>query len=89
MANLRVWEWLKEMTSDPKETNVLIQDVDSESMKYIKTERDDPSRTAQQRQLLLPVSKLDLKSVLRSTGTSMDIFARRVGVGLSPTEKLF
>ena len=35
-ANLRVLEWLNEMTSDPKEISVTIQDVDRESMKYIK-----------------------------------------------------
>ena len=28
---------------DPKETNVTIQDVDRESMKFTKTEREDPS----------------------------------------------
>ena len=43
LPNLRVMEWLNEMTSDPKETSVTIQDVDRESMKYRKTERDDPS----------------------------------------------
>ena len=43
LRNLRVFEWLNEMTSDPKETSVTIQDVDRESMKYRKTEREDPS----------------------------------------------
>ena len=43
MTNLRVLEWLKEMTSYPKETSVRIQDVDRESMKYRKTERENPS----------------------------------------------
>ena len=43
LTNLRVLGWLNEMTSDPKDTSVTIQDVDRESMKYIKTERDDPS----------------------------------------------
>ena len=38
LTNLRVLEWLNEMTSDPKETSVTIQDVDRESAKYIKTE---------------------------------------------------
>ena len=36
LTNLRVSEWLKEMTSDPKETSVTIQDIDRESMKYKK-----------------------------------------------------
>ena len=43
LTNLRVLEWLIEMTSDPKETSVTIQDVDRESMKHMKTEREDPS----------------------------------------------
>ena len=38
LKNLRVLEWLNEITSDPKETSVAIQDVDRESMKYMKTE---------------------------------------------------
>ena len=46
LTNLRVLERLNEMTSDPKETSVKIQDVDRESMKYTKTERDDPSWAA-------------------------------------------
>ena len=74
--------------SDPKETSVTIQDVDRESLKYIKTERDDPYRAAQENQILIPASSLDLISGMRSTGTSMDIFVRGVGVGLTHTEKL-
>ena len=60
------------MTSDPMETSVTIQDVDRESMKYIK--------------LLIPASNLDLISGMQSTGTSMDIFVRGMGVGLTHTE---
>ena len=48
VTNLRVLEWLNEMTSDPKETSVTIQGVDRGSMKYVKTERDDPSWAAQE-----------------------------------------
>ena len=88
LTNLRVLEWLNEMTSDPKETTVTIQDVDRESMKYIKTERDDPSWAAQEGQLLIPASNLDLISGMRSTGTPMDIFVRGVGVGLTHTKNL-
>ena len=72
------------MTSDPEETSVTIQDVDRESMKYIKTERDDN----QEGQLLIPASNLDLIPGMQSTGTSMDIFVRGVGVGLTHTENL-
>ena len=49
LTNLRVLECLSKMTSDPKETSVTIQDVDRESMKYRKTEREDPSWAAQER----------------------------------------
>ena len=88
LTNLRVLEWLNEMTSDPKETSVTIQDVDRESMKYMKAVRDDPSWAAQEGQLLIPASNLGLISGMRSTGTSMDIFVRGVGVGLTHTENL-
>ena len=88
LTDLRVLEWLNEMTSDPQETSVTIQDVDRESAKYIKTERDDPSWAAQEGQLLIPASNLDLISGMRSTGTSKDIFVRGVGVGLIHTENL-
>ena len=88
LTNLRVLEWLNEMTSDPKETGVTIQDVDRESIKYMKTEREDPSWAAQEGRLLIPASNLDLIPGMRSTGTSMDIFERGVGVGLNHTENL-
>ena len=88
LTNLRVLEWLNELTSDPKETSAKIQDVDRESMKYMTTERDDPSWAAQEGQLLIPASNLDLIAGMRSTGTSMDIFCPGVGVGLIHTDSL-
>ena len=88
LTTLRVLEWLNKMTSDPKETSVTIQDVDRQSMKYTKTEKDDPSWAAQEGQLLIPASNLDLLSGMRSMGTSMDIFVLGVGVGLTHSEKL-
>ena len=57
-------------------------------MKYMKNEQDDPSWAAQEGQLLIPASNLDLISSMRSTGTSMDIFDRGVGVGLTHTKNL-
>ena len=87
-VEMDVKEWLNEMTSDPEKTSVTIQDVDRESMKYIKTERDDPSWAAQEGRLLIPASNLDLIPGMRSTGTSMDIFVRGVGVGLTHNENL-
>ena len=88
LTNLRVLEWLNEMTKDPKETSVTIQDVDRESIKYMKTEREYPSWAAQEGRLLIPASNLDLIPGMRSTATSMDIFVRGVGVGLTHTENL-
>ena len=88
LTNLRVLEWLNETTPDPEETSVTIQDVDRESMKYIKTERDDPSWAAEEGRLLIPASNLDLIPGMRSPGTSIDIFVRGVGVGLTHTENL-
>ena len=88
LTSLRVLEWLNEVTSDPKETSVTIQDVDRGSMQYMKTEREDPSWAAQEGRLLIPASNRDLISGMRSTGTSMDIFVRGVGVGLTHTENL-
>ena len=88
LTNLHTLEWLHEMTSDPEGTSVTIQDVDREKMEYIKTEQDDPSWAAQEGQLLIPASNLDLISGMRSTGTSMDMFVRGVGVGLTHTENL-
>ena len=76
------------MSPDPKETSVTIQDVDRESIKYMRTEREDPSWAAQEGRLLIPASNLDLIPGMRSTGTSMDIFVRGVGVGLTHTENL-
>ena len=89
LANLRVLVWLNEMTSDSNETSVTIQDVDRGSMKDTKTEREDPYWAAQEGRLLIPASNLDLISGMRSTATSMDIFVRGVGVGLTHTENLF
>ena len=68
LTNLRVLEWLNELTSDTMETSVTIQDVDRESMNYMKTEREDPSWAAQEGRLLIPASNLDLIPGMRSTG---------------------
>ena len=80
---MSVLERLNEM-----ETSVTIQDEDRESMTYIKTERDDPFWAAQEGQLLISASNVDLISGMRSTGTWMDIVVRGVREGLTHTEKL-
>ena len=57
-------------------------------MKYIKNDRENPSWAAHKGQLIIPASNLDLLTGIRPKGTSMDIFVRGVGVGLTHTEKL-
>ena len=47
LTNLCVFEWLNEITSDPYETSVTIQDVDRESMKHKKNDKHDPYWTSQ------------------------------------------
>ena len=65
--------------NDPKETSVTIQDVEQETHK---NDKDVSSWTAQEGQLLIPASNLNLLSGMQSTGISMDVFVRGVGVGL-------
>ena len=88
LTNQRVLELLNEMMSGPKETSITIQDVGRESMKYMKTEREDPSWDAQEGRILIPASNLDLIPGMRSTVTSMDIFFPESGVRLIHTENL-
>ena len=35
LTNLRVLEWLHDLPTDPKETILMIQDVDKDGMKYV------------------------------------------------------
>ena len=79
LTNLRVLKKLNKTTSEPEETSVTIKDVYRESMKYVETERDDPSRAAQEFQLLKPVYNFDFISGIRSTETSMDILSGELG----------
>ena len=91
LTNLRVSEWLNEMTdrvTDPKETNVGIQVVDCGSLKYLRSDKQDSSWAAQEGSLFIPTSNLHLTPDGRSTMTSIDIFVRRAGVGLTHTEKI-
>ena len=67
LTNLRVLEWLNEMTSNPKKTLVTIQSVDRESMKYISNDKHDHSWAAQEGPLIIPASNLNLLSDMRST----------------------
>ena len=65
-----------------------MQDIDRESVKYIKTDNHNPSCAGENVLLYLPASNLNLISDIRLTGTYMDIFVPGVKVGLIHTEKL-
>ena len=88
LTNLRVLEWLHDLPTDPKETILTIQDVDRDGVKYISHDNTESNWVAPDGPLRVPQSNLDLLDFGRSTGTSMDIFVRVVGVGLTHTENL-
>ena len=88
LTNLRVLEWLHDLPTDPKETILTIQDVDKDGVKYISYDNTESNWVAPYGPLRVPQSNLDLLDFGRSTGTSMDIFVRGVGVGLTHTENL-
>ena len=89
LTNLRVlFEWLHDLTSDPEETVLTIQDVDKNGIKYVSHDNNESNWVASDGPLRVPQSNLDLLDFGRSTGTSMDIFVRGVGVGLTHTKNL-
>ena len=75
--NLRILEWMRDVKSKGDEGQS-IQQVDVSAEQHVKTE--DPDRP-----LEIPPDYLDPAS---STGTSINIFVRGVGVGLTHTENL-
>ena len=88
LTNLRVLEWLHDLPTDPKETILTIQDVDKDGIKYVSHDNTKSNWVAPDGPLHVPQSNLNLLDFGRSTGTSMDIFVRGVGVGLTHTENL-
>ena len=88
LTNLRVLEWLHDLPTDPKETILTIQDVDKDGIKYISHDNTESNWVAPDGPLRVPQSNLGLLDFGRSTGTSMDIFVRGVGVGLTHTKNL-
>ena len=88
LTNLRVLEWLHDLPADPKRTILTIQDIDKDSIKYVSHDNTESNWVAPDGPLRIPQSNFDLLDFGRSTGTSMDIFVRGVGVGLSHTKKL-
>ena len=83
LTNLRILEWLHDLPADPKETILTIQGVDHHSIKYISHDKTESNWVAPDGPLRVPECNLDLLNFGRSTGTSMDIFVRGVGVGLT------
>ena len=88
ISNLRVLEWLHDLPTDSKVTILTIQDVDKDGIKYVSHDNTESNWVAPDGPLRVPQSNLDLLDFGRSTGTSMDIFVRGVGVGLTHTENL-
>ena len=88
LTNLRVLEWLHDLPTDPKETILTTQDDDKDGIKYVSHDNTESNWVAPDGPLRVPQSNLDLLDLGRSTGTSMDIFVREVGVGLTHTKDL-
>ena len=88
LTNLRVLEWLHDLPADPKETILTIQEVDKDGIKYVSQDNTESNWVAPDGPLRVPQSNLDLLDFGRSTGMSMDIFVRGVGVGHTHTENL-
>ena len=82
-TNLRVLEWMHNLEIDEKEAQN-IQQVDVTAMKHVKTGNALFGWTATDRPLEVPPDNLSPAS---STGTSINIFVRGVGVGLTHYEK--
>ena len=81
MTNLRILKWLHDLPTDPKETILLIQGVGLNCIKYISHDNTDGP-------LHVSDSNRDLLYFGRSTGASMDIFVRGVGLGFTHTKNL-
>ena len=83
-TNLRILEWMRDVKNGSDEGQS-IQQVDISAGKHMKTESPLFGWTATDRPLDIPPDNSDPAS---STGTSISIFVRGVGVGLTHTENL-
>ena len=83
-TNLRILEWMRDVKNESEEGQS-IQQVDISAGKYMKTEDPLFGWTATDSPLDIPPDNSDPAS---STGTSINIFVRGVGVGLTHTENL-
>ena len=82
-TNLRILEWMRDVKSKGDEGQS-IQQVNVSAEQHVKTEDPLLGWTANDRPLEILPDKLDPAS---STGTSINIFDRGVGVGLCPHQK--
>ena len=83
-TNLRILEWMRDVKSK-RDDGQSIQQVDVSAEQHVKTEDPLFGWTATDRPLEIPPDNLDPAS---STGTSINIFVRGVGVGLTHTKNL-
>ena len=83
-TNLRILEWMRDVKNGSGEGQS-IQQVEVSAGKHMKTEDPLFSWTATDRPLEIPPDNLDPAP---STGTSINIFVRGVGVGLTHNENL-
>ena len=83
-TNLRILEWMHDLQTDEKETQS-VQQVDIIAGKHVKGRNSLFGWTATDRPLDLPPDNL---SPVPSTGTSITIFVRGVGVGFTHTKIL-
>ena len=83
-TNLRILEWMRDVKNGSDEGQC-IQQVDVSAVKHMKTENPLFGWTATDRPLEIPPDNLDPAP---STRTSINIFVRGVGVGLTHTENL-
>ena len=83
-TNLRILEWMRDVKNGSGEGQS-IQQIDVSAGKHMKTEDPLFGWTATDRPLEIPPDSLDPAP---STGTTINIFVRKVGVGLTHTENL-
>ena len=81
---MRILEWMREVKSEEDE-GLSIQQIDVSAEQHVKTEDPHFGWTATDRPLEIPPDNLDPAS---SMGTSIYIFVRGVGVGLTHTKNL-
>ena len=87
LTNLRVLQWLHDLTADLKETILTSQDIYQTSFNYISHDNTVSNWITPDGPLCVPESNLDLLDPGQSKKTSIDIFVRGLVVGLTHTKK--